>query len=514
MRDTSKKTPKDATEFEREQLRFFLTKSDAAATLAEVNPSLAWLPMLAELKLIDAETQLAPWIQNNFAEADAVREVAANIHFFGPDTADILEFRLNQTEGLPPLLIMCWRLIIRHMRTAKRGALRYEWFDIVPRINRGEQSPELLERIAHVLRPKLQVGKRLSWHDEEGRREPERPTDLISIEYEIEYGVTEEEVLSAWPEDAPADVDDMSGPCPGCEPFGTDELVRDAALWAGSGTGTGLLIFNDSQGFQFGNLGWNNPELSLPVGWGISDSLQGGGFADGGYTQIVGAFAGHPVYANVNSVRLAPNSISSFAANISDTSFHSIFAPGWNAAIFAASEVVQNANVVDVGGFNAAFGFGFFQAAQGPDGEAITLIRECEVEMDIDIDIKPQSCPNPLNTKKRGVLPVAILGTAGFDVTQVDLATVQLEGVAPLRSALEDVATPFGGAIQDPPDAVDCTAAGPDGFLDLTLKFDAQAIVATLGAVTDGEVRVLQLTGQLLDGTAITGADVVRILVK
>lgn len=60
MRDTSKKTPKDATEFEREQLRFFLTKSDAAAVLAEVNPSLAWLPMLVELKLIDAETRLAP----------------------------------------------------------------------------------------------------------------------------------------------------------------------------------------------------------------------------------------------------------------------------------------------------------------------------------------------------------------------------------------------------------------------------------------------------------------------
>ena len=55
----------------------------------------------------------------------------------------------------------------------------------------------------------------------------------------------------------------MSFACPGCEPFGTDELVRDAALWAGSGTGTGLVIFNDSQGFS-GSLGWNNPELNLP----------------------------------------------------------------------------------------------------------------------------------------------------------------------------------------------------------------------------------------------------------
>jgi hypothetical protein len=208
MRDTSRKTPKDTTDFEREQLRFFLAKSDVAAMLAEVNPSLAWLPLLAELKLIDAETQLAHWTQKNFGDVEAIREVAANIHFFGPDTANILEFRLNQAEGLPPLLMSCWRLIIRHMQTANRGALRDGWFDIEPRIKRGEQSSEVLERLANVLRPKLRIAKPFSWHDDEGDRKQERPTDLISIDFEIADGVTDKEVLSVWPENAPADVDD------------------------------------------------------------------------------------------------------------------------------------------------------------------------------------------------------------------------------------------------------------------------------------------------------------------
>ena len=208
MRDSSKKTPKDATEFEREQLRFFLTNSNVTAVLAEVNPSLAWLPMLAELRLIDAETQLAPWIEKNFSEADAVLEVAANIRFFRPDTADILEYRLNRTEGVSPLLMTCWRLIIRHMRTARRGALRDAWFDVGPRIKRGEHSHELLERLADVLRPKLRVGKLLSWLDEERDGEPERPTDLMSIDYEIEDHVSDDDVLSAWPTDAAADIDD------------------------------------------------------------------------------------------------------------------------------------------------------------------------------------------------------------------------------------------------------------------------------------------------------------------
>src|SRR5688500_5485827 len=101
-----KRTPNDVTEFEREQLRFFLTRDDLTSTLAEINPSLAWLPLMGEMRLIRPETQLAPWIERNFDSADAVRDVAANIHFFGPDTADVLEFRLNnQLNRLTPLLI-------------------------------------------------------------------------------------------------------------------------------------------------------------------------------------------------------------------------------------------------------------------------------------------------------------------------------------------------------------------------------------------------------------------------
>lgn len=139
-----------------------------------------------------------------------------------------------------------------------------------------------------------------------------------------------------------------------------------------------------------------------------------------------------------------------------------------------------------------------------------------EITTTVPVDIKPQSCPNPLNVADRGVLPVAILGTAGFDVTQIDKETVRLEAVSPLQSGLEDVASPFV-PFTGKEDALDCTGEGPDGFLDLTLKFDTQEVVTALGPVTDGEVRVLQLTGNLLPtfgGTPIVGEDVVVILKK
>lgn len=133
-------------------------------------------------------------------------------------------------------------------------------------------------------------------------------------------------------------------------------------------------------------------------------------------------------------------------------------------------------------------------------------------EIGIGVDIKPQSCPNPMSVKGKGVLPVAILGTEEFDVTTVDPASVQLEGVAPLRWSLEDVATPYEGNFNGY-----CHDLGPDGYLDLTLKFNTQELVAALGGVVDGEILVLQLTGNLKEesgGTPIRGEDVVVILVN
>jgi hypothetical protein len=133
----------------------------------------------------------------------------------------------------------------------------------------------------------------------------------------------------------------------------------------------------------------------------------------------------------------------------------------------------------------------------------------------VAVDVRPGSCPNPLNCKSKGVLPVAILGTATFDVTQIDPATVQLAGVAPLRWDYEDVATPYSPFAGKQDCDLDCTSMGPDGYMDATLKFKTQEVIAALGtAVLDGACVVAELTGNLREsagGTEIVGEDVIRI---
>ncbi len=173
----------------------------------------------------------------------------------------------------------------------------------------------------------------------------------------------------------------------GFEPFGTVGFVRQAALWTGGVPGqTGLLIFNDAARFTpgfgspIGGQGWDNPELNLPTAWGITDLDQSGGnFMDGGYTDILPAFQTHPIYDGtaiggviLSDVRGAQFTLSSFSANIGDTSFHSVF-DSFDPLIFTPTEVVVNAMIVNVDGLCP---FCASNAALGPDGKAITLIRD------------------------------------------------------------------------------------------------------------------------------------------
>lgn len=141
------------------------------------------------------------------------------------------------------------------------------------------------------------------------------------------------------------------------------------------------------------------------------------------------------------------------------------------------------------------------------------------VLIDVFVDVKPMSCPNPLNVRSKGVLPVAILGTEDFDVMTVDPASIGLnlelaggDAVCPLRWAYEDVATPYLA------DFDGCHEVGPDGYLDLVLMFDTPEVVAlNLSRHVHGEVVVLQITGNLKpesSGSPIIGQDAIVIINK
>ncbi len=127
--------------------------------------------------------------------------------------------------------------------------------------------------------------------------------------------------------------------------------------------------------------------------------------------------------------------------------------------------------------------------------------------IDVSVDIHPGTCPNSINSKSKGVTPMAILGTEGFEVIDINVSTLKANGYSPVRSALEDVATPYEGGFSNPAVKYDCNDYEGDGNMDLTLKFDTQDI---LEGLEKGE-QYMEITGETNDGTPFTAKDVVRV---
>jgi hypothetical protein len=129
----------------------------------------------------------------------------------------------------------------------------------------------------------------------------------------------------------------------------------------------------------------------------------------------------------------------------------------------------------------------------------------------IKVDIKPGLCPNLFNPSVKGVIPIAILGTEEFDVTNIDLTTIGLSyggnSISPMLWCWEDVAKPFEGK------PCNCRALGPDGRLDLHLKFSIQEMDDVLNLPCSGDV-MLTIYGNLKEELGIErveGQDCIRI---
>jgi len=105
---------------------------------------------------------------------------------------------------------------------------------------------------------------------------------------------------------------------------------------------------------------------------------------------------------------------------------------------------------------------------------------------EIAIDIKPGGYPNSINLGSKGVVPVAILSTDGFDAEDVDPDSVEFAGVSPVRWALEDV--------------------DGDGDMDMIFHFKTRDLDL------DENSTEATLTGKTNDDVQIQGSDTVKIL--
>lgn len=153
-------------------------------------------------------------------------------------------------------------------------------------------------------------------------------------------------------------------------------------------------------------------------------------------------------------------------------------------------------------GFGPALVRANFAEIYAPNVVAYGAEGFCEVE--VDVDIKPGSDANPINLKSKGNVPVAVLSTADFDASTVDVSTVTLG-----NDDGEDtsVVVKRNGTPQSSLEDVD-----GDGDLDLVLHFSTQALVNNEDL--EASSTTLTLRGQTGGGQDIVGADFVNIVSK
>jgi hypothetical protein len=157
-------------------------------------------------------------------------------------------------------------------------------------------------------------------------------------------------------------------------------------------------------------------------------------------------------------------------------------------------------NVVSVGAVNSTDAVAGFSNSNATGSDDMRLTVEA---FGVGIEIMPNGGRNPVNLRRQGLLPVAILSTATFDARQVDVASLALgDGVG----SDTPVAQQRNGRYHARWEDVD-----GDGRRDLVVMFEVPALVAN-GDLTASSTELV-LRGLLNDGcTNLHGVDAVAVV--
>jgi hypothetical protein len=260
-------------------------------------------------------------------------------------------------------------------------------------------------------------------------------------------------------------------------------------------------------------VGGTIPELGIGT-IGIAESIDPGNFATEEVAVVLLDLLSAPA-PNANSLNTFPRDPGASIIDVIGAGVGNIVAheAGHVFGNFHTEQFLTLPNIMDQGGnlanivgvgpdgvFGTAddadvdFGPDMFVPNEGFTGQEDTLntvafgLPTPVFAIEVGFDVRPGNDENPVNPNAKGVVQVAILGSASFDVGDVDVSTLAFGPAA---------ATAIGmPQIRD--------ASGEDGFADLVVRVD----LAETGLSDTAEE--LCFSGETLAATPIFGCDAIR----
>ena len=223
-----------------------------------------------------------------------------------------------------------------------------------------------------------------------------------------------------------------------------------------------------------------------------------------------------PFTAGVTEILMACTSEVAIAA---DSSAHSLVGTPTDDITFVGAERIGSGTFILLGDGNMLSDNSSNAYDDYDNGLlAANLCDQASFSIEVAIDIKFCSDPNALNCRKKGVLPVTIFGMEDFDVTDIDISTLQLCTVdllfctqAPREYSYADRGDPttdLGESMCAINPETGVEELNPDGYVDLDVAFEASEVKAILGDFCEeaakGDVsQALVIIGETYDGVPI-----------
>lgn len=149
------------------------------------------------------------------------------------------------------------------------------------------------------------------------------------------------------------------------------------------------------------------------------------------------------------------------------------------------------------------------------------VVQPSPCPIPVDVDLRTHKCPNEISQNSDSYIKTTIAGSADFDPTQVDPATLRIsrtDGVGtfvssveggPVTSRIDDLIGPSNNGVD-----CECVVTLWDGIDDLVCWFYAPTMLVdlNLAALPVGQVVEFQISGQYFDGTKFEGLDCAKII--